>query len=56
MAGHSSAALAVLDTIEELATTLRIAMFATGIPDLATLRGTPHLIRWDEPLPREPSW
>ena len=42
---------AVLAAIEELATTLRVAMFATGAPDLATLRGTPQLIRRDEPLP-----
>ncbi len=42
---------AVLATIEELATTLRIAMFVTGTPDLATLRGTPRLIRRDAPLP-----
>ncbi len=42
---------AVLTAIEELATTLRIAMFATGIPDLATLRGTPRLIHWNDPLP-----
>ncbi len=42
---------AVLEAIEELATTLRIAMFATGTPDLSTLRGTPQLIRRDAPLP-----
>jgi len=42
---------AVLDVIEELATTLRVAMFATGAPDLAALRGTPRLIRWHDPLP-----
>ncbi len=41
---------AVLEAIEELTTTLRVAMFATGIPDLATLRGTLQLIRWDAPL------
>lgn len=41
---------AVLATIEELATTLRIAMFATGTPDLATLHGTGRLIRRDDPL------
>ena len=42
---------AVLEAIEELASTLRIAMFATGTPDLAMLRGTPRLIRCDDPLP-----
>jgi isopentenyl-diphosphate Delta-isomerase len=41
---------AVSDVIEELATTLRVAMFAIGAPDLTTLRGTPHLIRRDAPL------
>jgi isopentenyl-diphosphate delta-isomerase len=41
---------AVLEAIEELAMTLRIAMFATGTPDLAALRGTPRLIRRDAPL------
>lgn len=35
---------AVLEAIDELATTLRIAMFATGTPDLAALRGTPHIL------------
>lgn len=35
---------AVLEAIDELATTLRIAMFATGTPDLAALRGTSHII------------
>jgi isopentenyl-diphosphate delta-isomerase len=44
---------AVLEAIEELTTTLRIAMFATGTPDLAALRGTPRLIRCDDPLPDE---
>jgi isopentenyl-diphosphate Delta-isomerase len=38
---------AVLEAIEELAATLRIAMFATGTPDLVALRGTPRLIRRD---------
>ncbi len=42
---------AVLDVIAELTTTLRVAMFAAGTPDLAILRGTPHLIRRDAPLP-----
>ncbi len=42
---------AVLETIEELATTLRVAMFAAGTPDLAALRGTPRLIRRDAALP-----
>ncbi|MHB8645532.1 MAG: alpha-hydroxy-acid oxidizing protein, partial [Thermomicrobiales bacterium] len=42
---------AVVEAIEELATTLRVAMFATGIPDLAALRGTPRLIHRDAPLP-----
>lgn len=42
---------AVLEVIEELATTLRVAMFATGAPDLAALRGTPRLIHHDAPLP-----
>jgi len=42
---------AVLEAIEELAITLRVAMFATGTPDLAALRGTPWLIRHDAPLP-----
>jgi isopentenyl-diphosphate delta-isomerase len=39
---------AVLEAIEELAATLRIAMFATGTPDLATLRRTPQLIRAED--------
>ena len=38
---------AVLEAVEELAATLRVAMFATGTPDLAALRGTPRLIRRD---------
>ncbi len=42
---------AVGEAIDELATTLRVAMFAIGTPDLAGLRGTPHLIRRDAPLP-----
>ncbi len=42
---------AVLEAIEELAITLRVAMFATGTPDLAALRGTSRLIRRDAPLP-----
>ena len=42
---------AILEAIEELATTLRVAMFATGTPDLAALRGSPLLIRRDAPLP-----
>jgi isopentenyl-diphosphate Delta-isomerase len=42
---------AVGDAIDELATTLRVAMFAIGAPDLAALRGTAHLIRRDAPLP-----
>jgi len=41
----------VHEAIDELATTLRIAMFAIGAPDLAALKGTPHLIRRDAPLP-----
>jgi isopentenyl-diphosphate delta-isomerase len=41
----------VLEVIEELATTLRVAMFATGTPTLAALRRTPRLIRRDAPLP-----
>ncbi len=40
----------VLEAVEELAIPLRIAMFATGTPDLATLRGTPRLIRRDASL------
>ncbi len=42
---------AVLEAIEELAATLRIAMFATGTPDLTALRGTPLLIRHGATLP-----
>lgn len=42
---------AVREEIEELAATLRVAMFAVGAPALAALRGTPHLIRRDAPLP-----
>jgi isopentenyl-diphosphate delta-isomerase len=42
---------AVQEAIEELGTTLRVAMFATGTPDLAALHGTPRLIRRDAPLP-----
>ena len=34
---------AVEDTTEELAQTLRIAMFCIGAPELAALKGTPHL-------------
>ena len=42
---------AVLEAIDELGTTLRIAMFATGAADLAALRGTDRLIRQEDPLP-----
>lgn len=42
---------AVLDAIDELGTTLRVAMFGIGAPNLAALRGTPHLIRRTDPLP-----
>lgn len=42
---------AVSEVIDELATTLRVAMFSIGAADLAALRGTPHLIRRDAPLP-----
>ncbi len=41
---------AVSEAIEELATTLRVAMFATGTTDLAMLHGTPRLIRRDRPV------
>lgn len=43
-------AAAVVEAIDELALTLRVAMFATGTPDLAALRGTSRLIRRDAPL------
>lgn len=42
---------AVSEAIEELAATLRVAMFAIGAPDLAALRRTPRLIRRDASLP-----
>ncbi len=35
----------VKETIEELAQTLRVAMFCIGAPDLAALKDTPHLIK-----------
>lgn len=42
---------AVRDVIEEIGTTLRVAMFGIGVPDLASLRGTSRLIARSAPLP-----
>lgn len=41
----------VCAAIDEIAATLRVAMFGIGAPDLAALRHTPLLIRRDAPLP-----
>jgi isopentenyl-diphosphate delta-isomerase len=41
----SASTEAVLEHIDVVAATLRIAMFAAGIPDVAALRGTPSLVR-----------
>jgi isopentenyl-diphosphate delta-isomerase len=35
---------AVLDVVDTVGETLRVAMFAAGIPDIAALRGTPRLV------------
>lgn len=42
---------AVREAIDDLGATLRVAMFAIGARNLATLRRTPHLIRRGDPLP-----
>ncbi len=45
LAPASQSAEAVIERLDVLLDTLRIAMFAIGVPDLASLRGTPALVR-----------